>query len=228
MIDLYTWPTPNGWKIHIMLEECGLEYRAHAVNIGEGEQHQPEFLAISPNNRIPAIVDQDGPGGKPLSVFESGAILIYLAEKTGKFYSANLRDQTQINQWLMWQMGGIGPMLGQNHHFVKYAPEEIPYAQTRYINETRRLYGVADRQLADNEYLGGGQYSIADVACYGWMSLWEGQKQDITEFPNVARWLDALSQRPGVQRGMALFREKRRNFAKVDTAQEQLFGNKTS
>jgi len=228
MIDLYTWPTPNGWKIHIMLEECGLEYRAHAVNIGEGEQHQPEFLAISPNNRIPAIVDQDGPGGKPLSVFESGAILIYLAEKTGKFYSANLRDQTQINQWLMWQMGGIGPMLGQNHHFVKYAPEEIPYAQTRYINETRRLYGVADRQLADNEYLAGGQYSIADVACYGWMSLWEGQKQDITEFPNVARWLDALSQRPGVQRGMALFREKRRNFAKVDTAQEQLFGNKTS
>ena len=183
MIDLYTWPTPNGWKIHIMLEECGLEYRAHAVNIGEGEQHQPEFLAISPNNRIPAIVDQDGPGGKPLSVFESGAILIYLAEKTGKFYSANLRDQTQINQWLMWQMGGIGPMLGQNHHFVKYAPEEIPYAQTRYINETRRLYGVADRQLADNEYLAGGQYSIADVACYGWMSLWEGQKQDITEFP---------------------------------------------
>lgn len=228
MIDLYTWPTPNGWKIHIMLEECGLEYRAHAVNIGEGEQHQPEFLAISPNNRIPAIVDQDGPGGKPLSVFESGAILIYLAEKTGKFYSANLRDQTQINQWLMWQMGGVGPMLGQNHHFVKYAPEEIPYAQTRYINETRRLYGVADRQLADNEYLAGGQYSIADVACYGWMSLWEGQKQDITEFPNVARWLDALSQRPGVQRGMALFREKRRNFAKVDTAQEQLFGNKTS
>ena len=228
MIDLYTWPTPNGWKIHIMLEECGLEYRAHAVNIGKGEQHQPEFLAISPNNRIPAIVDQDGPGGKPLSVFESGAILIYLAEKTGKFYSANLRDQTQINQWLMWQMGGIGPMLGQNHHFVKYAPEVIPYAQTRYINETRRLYGVADRQLADNEYLAGGQYSIADVACYGWMSLWEGQKQDITEFPNVARWLDALSQRPGVQRGMALFREKRRNFAKVDTAQEQLFGNKTS
>lgn len=228
MIDLYTWSTPNGWKIHIMLEECGLEYRAHAVNIGKGEQHQPEFLAISPNNRIPAIVDQDGPGGKPLSVFESGAILIYLAEKTGKFYSANLRDQTQINQWLMWQMGGIGPMLGQNHHFVKYAPEEIPYAQTRYINETRRLYGVADRQLADNEYLAGGQYSIADVACYGWMSLWEGQKQDITEFPNVARWLDALSQRPGVQRGMALFREKRRNFAKVDTAQEQLFGNKTS
>ena len=228
MIDLYTWPTPNGWKIHIMLEECGLEYRAHAVNIGKGEQHQPEFLEISPNNRIPAIVDQDGPGGKPLSVFESGAILIYLAEKTGKFYSANLRDQTQINQWLMWQMGGIGPMLGQNHHFVKYAPEEIPYAQTRYINETRRLYGVADRQLADNEYLAGGQYSIADVACYGWMSLWEGQKQDITEFPNVARWLDALSQRPGVQRGMALFREKRRNFAKVDTAQEQLFGNKTS
>ena len=228
MIDLYTWPTPNGWKIHIMLEECGLEYRAPAVNIGKGEQHQPDFLAISPNNRIPAIVDQDGPGGKPLSVFESGAILIYLAEKTGKFYSANLRDQTQINQWLMWQMGGIGPMLGQNHHFVKYAPEEIPYAQTRYINETRRLYGVADRQLADNEYLAGGQYSIADVACYGWMSLWEGQKQDITEFPNVARWLDALSQRPGVQRGMALFREKRRNFAKVDTAQEQLFGNKTS
>ncbi|MAV47517.1 MAG: glutathione S-transferase family protein [Alphaproteobacteria bacterium TMED89] len=228
MIDLYTWPTPNGWKIHIMLEECGLEYRPHAVNIGKGEQHEPDFLAISPNNRIPAIVDHDGPGGKPLSVFESGAILIYLAEKAGKFYSANLHDQTQINQWLMWQMGGVGPMLGQNHHFVKYAPEQIPYAQTRYINETRRLYGVADRQLANNAFLAGDQYTIADIACYGWMSLWEGQKQDIIEFPHVARWLDTLSQRPGVQRGMALFRERRQNFAKVDTAQEQLFGNKPS
>jgi len=228
MIDLYTWPTPNGWKIHIMLEECGLEYRPHAVNIGKGEQHEPDFLAISPNNRIPAIVDHDGPGGKPLSLFESGAILIYLAEKAGKFYSANLRDQTQINQWLMWQMGGVGPMLGQNHHFVKYAPEQIPYAQNRYINETRRLYGVADRQLANNAYLAGDQYTIADIACYGWMSLWEGQKQDINEFPHVARWLDTLSQRPGVQRGMALFRERRQNFAKVDTAQEQLFGNKPS
>lgn len=226
MIDLYTWPTPNGWKIHIMLEECGLEYQPHTIDIGKGEQHQPEFLAISPNNRIPAIVDQDGPGGKPISVFESGAILLYLAEKSGKFYSANLRDQTEINQWLMWQMGGIGPMLGQNHHFVKYAPEQIPYAQNRYIKETARLYGVADRQLAQNEYLAGDQYTIADIACYGWMSLWEGQKQDIKDFPNVSRWLSALADRPGVQRGMALFREKRKNFAKVDTAQEQLFGNK--
>lgn len=228
MIDLYTWPTPNGWKIHIMLEECGLEYRPHAVNIGKGEQHEPEFLAISPNNRIPAIVDQDGPGGESISVFESGAILIYLAEKTGKFYAQDPRQRAQINQWLMWQMGGVGPMLGQNHHFVKYAPEQIPYAQTRYINETARLYGVADRQLAKNTYLAGEDYTIADMACYGWMSLWEGQKQDISDFPNVARWLDALGERPGVQRGMALFRDKRRNFAKVDTAQEQLFGNKTA
>ena len=152
MIDLYTWPTPNGWKAHIMLEECGLDYTAHPIDIGKGDQHKPDFLAISPNNRIPAIVDQDGPGGKPISVFESGAILIYLAEKTGKFYSSNLRDQTQINQWLMWQMGGVGPMLGQNHHFVKYAPEQIPYAQTRYINETKRLYGVANKQLGQNAY----------------------------------------------------------------------------
>ncbi|MGA0235380.1 MAG: glutathione S-transferase N-terminal domain-containing protein [Alphaproteobacteria bacterium] len=228
MIDLYTWPTPNGWKIHIMLEECGLEYKAHTVNIGKGEQHEPEFLAISPNNRIPAIVDHDGPSDEPISVFESGAILIYLAEKTGKFYGSDFRTRTEINQWLMWQMGGVGPMLGQNHHFVKYAPEQIPYAQTRYINESARLYGVADRQLARNAYIAGDNYSIADMACYGWMSLWEGQKQDINDFPNVSRWLDELAERPAVQRGMALFREKRQNFAKVDTAQEKLFGNKTS
>jgi len=228
MIDLYTWPTPNGWKIHVMLEECGLEYRAHAVDIGKGEQHEPEFLAISPNNRIPAIVDQDGPGGEPISIFESGAILIYLAEKTGRFYGHDSRERTEINQWLMWQMGGVGPMLGQNHHFVKYAPEQIPYAQTRYINETARLYGVADKQLGKNAYIAGADYSIADMACYGWMSLWEGQKQDISNFPNVARWLDELGARPALQRGMALFREKRRNFAKVDSAQEKLFGNKAS
>lgn len=228
MIDLYTWPTPNGWKIHIMLEECGLEYQARAVDIGKGQQHEPEFLAISPNNRIPAIVDHDGPDGAPISVFESGAILMYLAEKTGKFYGTDFRKRTEINQWLMWQMGGVGPMLGQNHHFVKYAPEQIPYAQKRYINETSRLYGVADRQLAKNAYIAGADYSIADMACYGWMSLWEGQKQDISNFPNVARWLDELGERPALQRGMALFREKRRNFAKVDTAQEKLFGNKAN
>ena len=228
MIDLYTWPTPNGWKVHIMLEECGLEYRAHTVDIGKGEQHEPAFLAIAPNNRIPAIVDQDGPGGEPLSLFESGAILLYLAEKTGKFYSDDPAQRARINQWLMWQMGGVGPMLGQNHHFVKYAPEQIPYAQTRYINETKRLYGVADRQLAQSTFLAGPDYSIADIACYGWMTLWEGQKQDISDMPNVKRWLDTIGERPAVQRGMALFREKRKNFAKVDTAQEQLFGNKAS
>ncbi len=226
MIDLYTWPTPNGWKAHIMLEECGLEYQVHAIDIGRGDQHQPDFLALSPNNRIPAIVDHDGPGGKPISVFESGAILVYLAEKTGKFYASTLRDQTQINQWLMWQMGGVGPMLGQNHHFVKYAPEQIPYAQTRYINETKRLYGVADKQLGKNAFLAGDDYTIADIACYGWMSLWEGQKQDISAFPNVERWLTQVGERPAVQRGMALLRDRRENFAKVTTAQEQLFGNK--
>ena len=228
MIDLYTWPTPNGWKVHIMLEECGLEYRTHAIDIGKGDQHTPEFLAIAPNNRIPAIVDQDGPGGEPLSLFESGAILLYLAEKTGKFYSDDPAQRARINQWLMWQMGGVGPMLGQNHHFVKYAPEQIPYAQTRYINESKRLYGVADRQLAENAYLAGEDFTIADIACYGWMTLWEGQKQDITTMPNVKRWLDVIGERPGVQRGMALLRDRRKNFANVDTAQEQLFGNKPS
>ena len=228
MIDLYTWPTPNGWKAHIMLEECGLDYTTHEINIGQGDQHKPDFLAISPNNRIPAIVDQDGPDGQPISVFESGAILLYLAEKTGKFYATDIREKTRINEWLMWQMGGLGPMLGQNHHFVKYAPEEIPYAQSRYINETKRLYGVADRQLAKNAFLAGDRYTIADIASYGWMSLWEGQKQDINDFPNVKRWLDALSQRPALQRGMALLIEKRKNLAKVTGAQEKLFGNKPS
>ena len=168
------------------------------------------------------------PDGQPISVFESGAILLYLAEKTGKFYATDIREKTRINEWIMWQMGGLGPMLGQNHHFVKYAPEEIPYAQNRYINETKRLYGVADRQLAKDAYLAGDRYTIADIACYGWMSLWEGQKQDINEFPNVKRWLDELAQRPALQRGMALLIEKRKNLAKVSGAQEKLFGNKSS
>jgi len=226
MIDLYTWPTPNGWKVHIMLEECGLAYNTHAINIGAGEQHAPDFLAISPNNRIPAIVDSDGPDGAPISVFESGAILIYLAEKTGKFYATDIREKTQINEWLMWQMGGLGPMLGQNHHFNKYAPEQLPYAQNRYINEAKRLYGVADRQLAKHAYMAGDRYTIADIACYGWMSLWEGQKQDIKAFPHVERWLAELCERPALIKGMALLIEKRKNLAQVQGAQEKLFGNK--
>ena len=226
MIDLYTAPTPNGWKPQIMLEETGLEYTAHPVDIGKGEQHRPEFLAISPNNRIPAIVDHDGPDGQPLALFESGAILIYLAEKSGQFYGQNHRERSIINQWLMWQMGGVGPMLGQNHHFVKYAPEQIPYAQERYIKETSRLYGVADRQLVDNAFLAGDAYTIADIACYGWMSLWEGQKQDINDFPNVKRWLVDIGQRPGVQRGMAVFLDRRKDYSQIKEAQEQLFGNK--
>ncbi|MCB5198515.1 glutathione S-transferase N-terminal domain-containing protein [Loktanella sp. TSTF-M6] len=211
-IDLYFWPTPNGWKASIMLEECGLPYVTHLVDIGAGDQHAPAFLAISPNNRIPAIVDPDGPDGAPISIFESGAILRYLADKVGRLAGETPRDRVAVDQWLMWQMGGLGPMAGQAHHFLKFAPRaghDIPYAQDRYRAETGRLYGVMDRQLSHTEFLAGDQYSIADIACWGWASLWQGQQQTLDDKPHLARWLETVSARPAVQRGRALHAELR-------------------
>ena len=187
-IDLYYWPTPNGWKVSIMLEECGLPYTVHPVNIGKGDQFRPEFLAISPNNKMPAAVDPNGPDGKPISIFESGAILQYLGRKTGRFYPSDERGRVEVDQWLFWQMGGFGPMLGQAHHFRIYAPEQVPYAIERYTNETHRLYGVLNKRLADREFVAG-EYSIADMAIVPWAKLWERQGQTIDEFPNVKRWL---------------------------------------
>lgn len=201
-IDLHYWPTPNGWKISIMLEECGLPYNLVPVNIGKGDQFKPEFLAISPNNRMPAIVDHNGPDGSPISVFESGAILQYLGRKTGKFYPADERGRVAVDEWLFWQMGGFGPMLGQTHHFRLYAPEKVPYAIERYTNETNRLYGVLNRRLAGRDYICG-EYSIADMACIGWAKGWEKQGQDIKQFPHVARWMETMLARPAVQRGLA-------------------------
>jgi len=200
-IDLYYWPTPNGYKISIMLEECRLPYAVRPVDISKGDQFKPEFLAISPNNRMPAIVDHDGPGGKPISIFESGAILQYLGRKTGKFYPASERARVEVDQWLFWQVGGLGPMAGQAHHFRRDAPEKIPYAITRYTNECNRLYGVMNTRLADREFLAG-KYSIADMACVGWASRWERQGQEIEEFPHFKRWLETMLARPAVNRGM--------------------------
>jgi len=205
MIQLYTWGTPNGRKVSIMLEELGLDYEAHEVNIGKGEQFDPEFLKIAPNNRIPAIVDEDGPGGAPLSLFETGAIMVYLAEKTGsELYPTDPVKRAKVMQWLMWQMGGLGPMVGQAHHFLFNPKEVVPYGQKRYHDETKRLYGVMDRQLADNEYIAGDEYSIADIACYPWISRFERHQVDLDEFPNVKRWFEQLSARPAVERGMAV------------------------
>ena len=202
MIDLYTWTTPNGRKVSIMLEELGLPYNVHPINIGKGEQFQPDFLKISPNNRIPAIVDSDGPGGKPISLFESGAILIYLADKHGKFYPTEPRAHYECLQWLMWQMGGFGPMLGQAHHFRRAAPEPIPYAIDRYTNEAKRLYGVIDKRLGEAEYLAGADYTIADIITYPWAARHDWHKVDLNEFPNVKRWYDKIGERPAVKKGM--------------------------
>lgn len=201
MIDLYTWSTPNGRKVSIMLEELGLEYTAHAVNIGADEQFAPDFLAISPNNKIPAIVDHDAADGGDLAVFESGAILIYLAEKCERFLPANLRPRMDTLQWLMFQMGGVGPMFGQAHHFLRFSPEPVPYAKTRYGNETRRLYGVMDKHLASTEYLAAGEYTIADIATFPWAARHEWQDVDLADFPNVKRWYDAIWIRPAVKIG---------------------------
>jgi GSH-dependent disulfide-bond oxidoreductase len=225
-IDLYYWPTPNGWKISIMLEETGTPYTVHPVNIGKGEQFKPEFLAISPNNRMPAIVDPDGPNGQPISVFESGAILQYLGRKTGQFYPQDERKRVEVEQWLFWQMGGFGPMLGQTHHFRIYAPEQVPYAINRYTNEANRLYGVLNRHLEDREFVAG-EYSIADMSIVGWAKLWERQGQNIEDFPNVKRWLDTMLARPAVQRGLKVSSEVRNNGDMQDPAvQAVLFGQR--
>ena len=223
MIDLYTWPTPNGHKIHIMLEETGLEYTVHAIDISAGDQFDPEFLKISPNNKMPAIVDNDGPGGKPYSLFESGAILMYLAEKTGRFMPQETRARYTVIQWLMFQMGGIGPLLGQAHHFRAYAPEKIPYAVDRYTNEANRLYNVLDVRLKDHEYLAD-EYSIADIATFPWLRSYERQGVDLNDYPNVKRWFDAVSDRPAVKRGLEVLADRRRSGPISDAEREVMFG----
>ena len=224
MIDVYSWSTPNGHKIHIMLEECGLSYRLHPVDIGKGEQFEPEFLAISPNNKIPAMTDSDGPDGKPVSLFESGAMLVYLAGKTGKFLGKTDRERYDTLQWLMFQMGGVGPMLGQTHHFRNYAPEKIEYAINRYTNETSRLYGVMDRQLAKaGAYIAGKSYTIADIAIWPWLRNWKGQGQNMDDHPHLKRWFEAIGERPAVQRGAVMLADLRKP-AFDDKAKEILFG----
>lgn len=222
MIDLYSWSTPNGHKVHIMLEECALPYSVHAVDIGAGDQFDPDFLKISPNNKIPAIVDSDGPDGEPISLFESGAILIYLAAKTGRFLPQDVRGKYVALQWLMFQMGGVGPMFGQAHHFRLYAPQKIDYAIDRYTNETKRLYGVLDRRLAEVPYLAG-EYSIADIATFPWTRSYANQGVDLAEYPNVKRWFDAIAARPAVQRGVQVLADRRRPLTD-DKQREVLFG----
>ena len=223
MIDVYSMATPNGHKVHIMLEECGLPYRAHNVDIGEGDQFKPEFLAISPNNKIPAIVDPDGPDGKPFSVFESGAILIYLASKVDKFLGKTDTEKFTVLQWLMFQMGGLGPMLGQAHHFRIYAPEKIDYAVNRYTNEAKRLYGVMDRQLAKHAYIAGDHYTIADIACFPWTRSWKNQGIDWDDYPHAKRWHDEIAARPAVQRGVEVLTHLRKPLVD-DKAREMMFG----
>ena len=228
-IELFYWPTPNGWKISIALEEMGLPYQVRLVNIGTGDQFAPDFLKVAPNNRMPAIIDPDGPDAAPISVFESGAILQYLARKTGQFCGTGPRQQVAVEQWLMWQMGGVGPMAGQAHHFLKYAPaleppQDLPYAKNRYRNEVARLYGVLDRQLAHNEFAAGEFLSIADFAIWPWATLWHGQEQVLDDKPNLARWLDQLAARPGFIRGRAVAADQRSNLQSDRRAQEILFG----
>jgi GSH-dependent disulfide-bond oxidoreductase len=223
MIEVYSWATPNGHKIHIMLEECGLPYRAHAVDIGAGDQFKPDFLAISPNNKIPAIVDPDGPEGEPISMFESGAILLYLATKTGKLLPESTRGKYDVLQWLMFQMGGVGPMLGQNHHFRIYAPEKLDYAIERYTKEAKRLYGVMDKRLAKSRYIGGNDYSIADIAIFPWLRNWKNQGIDWNDHPHLKGWFDEIGARPAVQRGVEVLANLRKPLVD-DKAREALFG----
>jgi GSH-dependent disulfide-bond oxidoreductase len=223
MIDVYSTATPNGHKVHIMLEETGLPYRVHHIDIGAGDQFKPEFLAISPNNKIPAIVDADGPDGKPMSLFESGAILVYLASKTGSLIGQTDRQKFTTLQWLMFQMGGVGPMLGQAHHFRIYAPEKIEYAINRYTNEAKRLYGVIDKQVAEEGFLAGSEYTIADIATFPWLRSWKNQGVDIEEFPNLKRWFDEIAARPAVQRGVEVLANLRKPITD-DKAREMLFG----
>lgn len=230
-IALYFWPTPNGWKASIALEEFGLPYDVTLVNIGKGDQFKPEFLAISPNNRMPAIVDPDGPDGDPISVFESGAILQYLARKTGKFGGRTERERTLVDQWLMWQMGGVGPMAGQAHHFLKYAPaltppQDLPYAKDRYRGEVSRLYRVLDTQLEGKPFVAGDAFTIADMAIWPWASLWEGQQQVLDDKPNLARWLEEVGNRPGVMAGRALHADRRKDLGGQKGSHDLLFKQK--
>jgi GST-like protein len=227
-IEFYYWPTPNGWKIAIALEEMGLPYRVRPVNINTGEQYEPEFEKISPNNRMPAIIDPEGPDGKPISVFESGAILMYLARKTGRFYGATERERVAVEEWLMWQMGGLGPLAGQAHHFLFYAPKfdpplDLPYAKNRFRAEVTRLYGVLERRLAANRYVAGDFHSIADMAIWPWVSRWERQEQVLEDTPQVKRWFDELGARPAVQRGRALAAGEHQETAADRKAREMLF-----
>ncbi|WP_164962252.1 glutathione binding-like protein [Rubrivivax sp. JA1026] len=223
MIEVYSWATPNGHKVHVMLEECGLPYRVHAVDIGAGEQFAPEFLAISPNNKIPAIVDPDGPDGQPISLFESGAILLYLAGKTGRFLPDSVRGRYETLEWLMFQMGGVGPMLGQAHHFRLYAPEKIAYAVERYTNEAKRLYGVMNRKLAKTRYIAGDEYTIADIAIFPWLRSWKNQGIDWNDYPHLKGWFDEIGARPAVQRGCEVLADRRKPITD-DKSREMLFG----
>lgn len=228
MIDVFSWATPNGHKVHIMLEECGYrlgrDWRAIPVNISTGDQFKPEFLAISPNNKIPALTDPNGPDGKPISLFESGAILMYLAAKTGKFLPRSDRKKFEVLQWLMFQMGGVGPMLGQTHHFRLYAPEKIEYAVNRYTNETRRLYGVMDKQLASHKFIAGNQYTIADIAIFPWLRSWKNQGIDWADYPHLKAWFDGIAERPAVKRGVAVLSDLRKPLTD-NKSRETLFGN---
>lgn len=223
MIDVYSWATPNGHKVHIMLEECGLPYQVHPINIGAGDQFGEEFLKISPNNKIPAIVDSEGPDGKPISLFESGAILVYLAGKTGKFLPEDVRGKYETLQWLMFQMGGVGPMLGQAHHFRIYAPEKIEYAVQRYTNEARRLYGVIDKQLSDRPWLAGDEYTIADIATFPWLRSWQNQGVELDDYPNLKRWFNTIAERPAVKRGVEVLARERKPLH-TEKEREILFG----
>ncbi len=223
MIDVYSWATPNGHKVHIMLEECGLPYRVHAVDIGAGDQFKPAFLEISPNNKIPAIVDQDGPKGRPMALAESGAILFYLASKTGRFLPEDIEERWSVMQWMMFQMGHIGPMLGQVHHFRNYAKEKIPYAIDRYVNEAKRLYGVLDKRLGESKYVACGEYTIADMAIMPWLRTPDRQGVDIAQYPNVKRWVETIAARPAVERGVKVLADRRKPVMD-DKAKEVLFG----
>lgn len=224
-IDLHYWPTPNGYKISIALEEMGLPYQVTWVDIGRGAQFTPEFLAISPNNRMPAIVDPEGPDGQPVAIFESGAILQYLARRTGRFHGATERERIEIDQWLFWQVAGVGPMAGQAHHFLNYAKVSLDYAKQRYTDEVNRLYGVLNRRLADRDFVAG-PYSIADMAIWPWAWGWERQNQDIAQFPHMKAWLDRMWERPAVRKGWELGQERRRNLATDEEAQAILFGQR--
>lgn len=227
MIDVYTWPTPNGHKVHIMLEECGCrlgrDWMAHPVNIGAGDQFKPEFLKISPNNKIPALVDPAGPDGKPIALFESGAILLYLAAKFGKFLPKSDRQKFEALQWLMFQVGGVGPMLGQAHHFRIYAPEKIEYAVSRYTNEAKRLYSVMNLQLSQHRFIAGNSYSVADMAIFPWLRSWHNQGIDWSDYPHLKVWFDRLEARPAVQRAMSVLADHRKPLTD-DKSRDILFG----